>query len=100
MGSVATPCASSVTVQEISECLLVLCLSLKATGTDGARELSLGGRCLAGLFTLSDDLLSVRVGGHLSFVVDLISLQGQSGIRWANCARLLGATWAGLPQER
>jgi hypothetical protein len=32
--------------------------------------------------------------------VDVISLQGQRSPQRANCARLLGATWAGDPQLR
>jgi len=39
-------------------------------------------------------------GCHRFGSFDVVSLQGQERPRCSNCARLLGATWAGDPQER
>ena len=52
----------SVTIQEVCECFLILCLSLKGTGTDSAGELTLGSGSVGQVTTLGEDLLSVRVG--------------------------------------
>ena len=54
----------SIPVHEIRQCLLVLFLSVEGAGTDGDGEGPLGGGCLAGLFTLCQDLSGVGVGGH------------------------------------
>ena len=55
----------SVTVQEVSERLLVLCLSLKGTGTDSAGELTLASGSVGQVTTLGEDLLSVGVSGFV-----------------------------------
>lgn len=52
----------SVTVQEFRERLLILCLSLKGTGTDSAGELTLRSGSVGEVTTLGEDLLSVGVG--------------------------------------
>jgi hypothetical protein len=55
-------------IQEVGKRLPILCLSLKATGTDGTGELPLGGRGIAGLFALGADLSDVGVVCHVDII--------------------------------
>ena len=55
----------SVTIQEVSECLLVLCLSLESPQSDGAGVLMLRSGSVGQVTTLGEDLLSVRVSGFV-----------------------------------
>jgi len=61
----SVPQLVSVTIHEVSECFLILCLSLKGTGTDSTRELTLASGSIGQVTTLGEDLLSVRVGGFV-----------------------------------
>ena len=55
----------SVTVHEVCERFLILCLSLKSTGTDSAGELTLASGSVGQVATLGEDLLSVGVSGFV-----------------------------------
>ena len=61
----SVPQLVSVTIHEVSECFLILCLSLKGTGTDSARELTLASGSVGQVTTLGEDLLSVGVSGFV-----------------------------------
>jgi hypothetical protein len=61
-GSVYIRKRVSVTVEEICECFLILCLSLKGTGTDSTGKGPLRSGSVGQVATLREDLLSVRVG--------------------------------------
>jgi len=52
----------SVTVQELRERLLILCLSVEGTGTDSTGELPLRSGSGGQIAPLGEDLLSVGVG--------------------------------------
>ena len=55
----------SVTVQEVSERLLVLCLSLEGPQSDGAGVIMLRSGSVGQVTTLGEDLLSVGVSGFV-----------------------------------
>ena len=50
----------------------ILCLCLKGPPVDSTGVLVTGGRCLAGLFALAQDLL------HVGVVCHAVSIQGQA----------------------
>ena len=62
---VGTPPQVSHAVHKISKGFEILILGLKGPTMDSTGVLCLGGRCLAGLFALLEDLLSVGVAGHV-----------------------------------
>lgn len=70
-------------VQEVMQGFGILCLSLKDSPMDSTGVLVTGGRCLAGLASLSDDLSGVRV-----VCFHAVILQGQGagcGRQWTVC---------------
>ena len=91
VGSVATPCASSVTVQELVQRLAVLCLGLVDSGADLARVGRLRGGSVAGLLALAQDLLHVGVGlvhGRLVWLMLLVyRVRGASPPPLCHCLR-------------
>ena len=61
-GSVYIRKRVSVTVQEVCECFLILFFGLEGTKSDSTGVLTLGSGSVGQVMTLSEDLLSVRVG--------------------------------------
>ena len=69
----------SVTVHEVSECFLILFLSLEGTGTDSTGVLMLRSGSVGQVTTLGEDLLSVGVSGfvHETMMAPPRALWGQ-----------------------
>jgi len=83
------PCDSSVTVQEVCQCLLMLFFSLEGPKTYGAWERPPRGRsvALSGTVTLLHQVSNIGIGlSHDAWLVDLLILRHPERILGAQCA--------------